>query len=100
MMKEGIGFAAIVLAALMTLGALCFGIERFANWERRNYENIERSRLCLDEATLLATAAGSPSQHQCPNVRHVMRVMVGSEATPNNYASLVACECDRTDGGR
>lgn len=64
--------------------------------DRQHHE--ERLGPCRETATLVATTAGSPNEHTCPNVAHRMRVQVQTTATKEEVAAIVFCECVR-DGG-
>jgi hypothetical protein len=57
---------------------------------------------CSDEATLLASTAGSPDHFKCPNKNHVMRVQVSTTPSHEEIGALVFCECARIapEGGK
>jgi hypothetical protein len=54
---------------------------------------------CRDEASLLATTAGSPNSLTCPNRQHRMRVEIKTSPSNEEIGALVFCECQRPDGG-
>ena len=54
---------------------------------------------CHDTATLVATTAGSPSQAECPNRLHRMRIEVTAAPSNEEFGAVVFCECQRADGG-
>ena len=51
---------------------------------------------CLDKATVISTAAGSPSAVECLHGDHVMEATM-SPPMGSNVAALVICRC--RDGG-
>lgn len=55
----------------------------------------ESSGECADQASLLATTAGSPNFMTCPHPKHRMHVQVASVASNEEAAALVFCECER-----
>jgi hypothetical protein len=87
------------LIRLLSTGALLvllFGCEseekRYARWRLRRWEEP-----CHDVSILVATTAGSPSDFECPNRRHRMRVQITTTKTNEEVAALVFCECVSSD---
>jgi hypothetical protein len=74
------------------------GCDGESEWEKQ--ERLAWSAPCKDEATLLATTAGSPSVKKCPNRLHVMQVQVATQASNEEAAALVFCRCERGDAGK
>lgn len=96
--------SAIVLA--VTLFVCACNEEKELAERRAQIADADWFGRCQDTATLLATTAGSPSEHKCPNRRHRMRVQLAAGGSAEEYGALVFCECvperdrdDAPDGG-
>lgn len=53
---------------------------------------------CRDRAILLATTSGSPDEMICWHRLHRIRAQVVTQASKEEAAALVLCECDRDAG--
>jgi hypothetical protein len=78
---------------------VCVGMfAAFVAAEQNQHKRYERQKLeawngpCADSSTLVATTTGSPSNHECTNKQHKMRVQVTTLAG-EKVGALVLCEC-------
>jgi len=63
--------------------------------ERERIRKLEWERPCADDASLLATTAGSPNSLTCTNKYHRMRFEVQHARSGEEIGVLVVCECER-----
>ncbi len=95
--------ALVVFAAVW--GLVAFGRSESrrgdqARLERARLADEERNGPCKDSATLLATTAGSPNYHVCPNRRHRMRIQIASAPSNEEFGAVAFCECQPDPAGK
>jgi hypothetical protein len=84
--------ALLVIQFLEASAALALGCESEEGRQRR-LDREAWEEPCHDEAKLLATTAGSPSDFKCPNKNHRMEVQVATHPSNEEAAAAVLCRC-------
>lgn len=72
--------------------------ERLGEAKRQREADEAWEGRCLNHATLVATTAGSPSEQQCWNKHHRMRVEAATKSG-EEIGAVIFCECVEPDAG-
>jgi len=94
---SAVAFALTALAAVFVAGCSGDSAEVQREKESLALEALRESVPCLESATLLSTASGSPSGVTCGDNRQRIVVTLGASSGNNGFA-LTTCVC-RADGG-
>lgn len=82
----------VCVSAMVALNRAIDSVNATAKREAQEEEERAFNGECHDEATLIATSAGSPDKARCLNRRHKMRIEVSTKAG-EEVGAVVHCEC-------